>query len=91
MECLLEDSLEISAALNRKQQYLDWLKLENPIIVDASQVFRVDTAGLQLLVSLFQTAKRDGIEIRLHHPSQILRDAIMQLDLDTQFNFKMDI
>ncbi|MDK9761925.1 STAS domain-containing protein [Vibrio sp. D420a] len=91
MECLLEDSLEISTTLNKKQQYLDWLKLGSPIKVDASQVSRVDTAGLQLLVSLFQTARRDGVDIQLCNPSQTFCDAIALLGVDMQLNFKMDI
>ncbi|MBW3695241.1 STAS domain-containing protein [Vibrio sp. T187] len=85
MECVLEESLEISTVLNSKDKYLEWLKQDSPISIDASQVVRVDTAGLQTLASLFNSAKRAGLDISMTNTSSVLTDAIVLLNLEKQF------
>ncbi|MGF1752661.1 STAS domain-containing protein [Vibrio makurazakiensis] len=85
MECLLEESIEISTVLNSKDKYLEWLKQDTPISIDASHVVRVDTAGLQALASLFRSANRAGLVISMKNPSSVLTDAIELLNLEQQF------
>ena len=85
MECWLDESLEISTVLSAKDKYLEWLKQDSPISIDASQVVRVDTAGLQTLASLFVSAKHAGLDINLVNSSSVLTDAITLLNLENQF------
>ena len=91
MECVLEESLEISTVLNSKDKYLEWLKQDSPISIDASQVVRVDAAGLQTLASLFNSAKRADLEISIENPSSVLTDAIALLNLEKQFSSEKEL
>lgn len=51
------------------------------ICVDASALRSIDTAGLQQLTSLFNTAKKQGLTVEWHRPSVELCDAARQLGL----------
>ncbi|ASU23595.1 STAS domain-containing protein [Vibrio qinghaiensis] len=85
MNFLLVESLEISTVLDSKANYLQWLSLAPPLTIDASQVNSVDAAGMQLLASLFMTAKRAGIEITLVHATNTLNEGIALLGLESLF------
>lgn len=52
-----------------------------------AEVTRLDTAGLQLLVAAAAEARRRGRELQLVAPSQVLRDGLQRLGLETHFSF----
>ncbi|WP_295899093.1 STAS domain-containing protein [uncultured Vibrio sp.] len=81
MDCLLGESLEISTVMDAKVQYSEWLKQSSSLRIDASQVSRVDAAGLQLLASLFISAKQLNLEVELSDPSSVLSEALNTLGL----------
>lgn len=91
MECLLPETLDISTVLDSASRYKEWLAEDNQLHIDASQVSRVDAAGLQALASLFLSAKKHQIEIQLIQPTQILVDAIGILSLDDQIGWNSEL
>lgn len=86
MECLLPESLDISTVLDSTTQYKSWLSHAEQLDVDASNVGRVDAAGIQALTSLFLSAKSNQIEIRLLKPSPLLTEGIATLGLNEPFD-----
>ncbi|USD43369.1 STAS domain-containing protein [Vibrio sp. SCSIO 43135] len=85
MDCLLGESLEISTVMDAKVQYEEWLKQPSPLNIDASQVGRVDAAGLQLLASLFVSARNTNLDITLNSASDVLQEGIGLLALQHVF------
>ncbi|WGV98614.1 STAS domain-containing protein [Vibrio sp. YMD68] len=90
MDCLLGESLEISTVMDAKIQYAEWLKQSSLLRINASQVSKVDTAGVQLLASLFVSAKRLNVTIELSESSAVLTEAFVTLGLTSVFNDEMD-
>lgn len=92
MECLLPESLDISTVLDSATQYKTWLGQDsNQIHIDASQVNRIDAAGLQALVAFFLTAKSNQIDIQLVKPTPLLIEGINTLGLDDQFDINSEV
>ncbi|MGC9401950.1 STAS domain-containing protein [Vibrio genomosp. F10] len=90
MDCLLGESLEISTVMDAKIQYAEWLKQSSLLRVNASQVSKVDTAGVQLLASLFVSAKQLNVAIELSESSAVLTEAFVTLGLTSVFNDETD-
>ena len=91
MECLLPESLDISTVLDSATQYKTWLAQDNQLNVDASHVSRVDAAGIQVLASLFLSAKSNQIDIQLVQPTPSLIEGISTLGLDDQFDMNTEV
>ena len=91
MACLLPETLDISTVLDSASHYKDWLAEDNQLNIDASQVTRVDAAGLQALASLFLSAKQHQIDIQLIQPTQVLVDAIGLLSLHDQIGWNCQL
>ena len=90
MECSLPESLDISTVLDSATRYKQWLAQEDRIQIDATSVSRVDAAGLQVLASLFLSAKKHQINIQLVQPTQVLLEAITTLGLREQIEWNCD-
>lgn len=90
MDCLLPESLDISTVLDSASQYQTWLATNKPLNIDASQVGRVDAAGLQALTSLFLSAKSNEVDIQLMQPTQALLEGINTLGLNLQFDINTE-
>ncbi|CAH8192545.1 STAS domain-containing protein [Vibrio aestuarianus] len=85
MDLTLAESLEISTVLDSKAQYLEWLKQNSPLRIDASLVAHVDAAGIQLLASFFMTARHANIDISLVNATNTLTEGITVLALEGLF------
>jgi ABC-type transporter Mla MlaB component len=85
MECLLPESLDITTVIDSATQYNKWLENNKTLEIDASQVVRTDAAGLQLLASLFVSAKNNHIAITLAQPTPLLLTSLTTLGLLEQF------
>lgn len=85
MDLTLAESLEISTVLDSKAQYLEWLKQNSPLRIDASLVAYVDAAGIQLLASFFMTARHANIDISLVNATNTLTEGITVLALEGLF------
>jgi len=81
MECLLPENLDISTVLDSTNLYKTWLSEDCALILDASNVKKVDAAGIQALTSLFLTAKANQTDIQLLRPTELLIEGINTLGL----------
>ncbi|MEF1256277.1 STAS domain-containing protein [Vibrio sp. M260112] len=92
MDCLLPASLDISTVIDSANDYKAWLAQDtNQLHIDASQVNRVDAAGLQALTALFLSAKSHKIDIRLVKPTPLLIEGINTLGLHDQFDINSEV
>jgi anti-anti-sigma regulatory factor len=57
---------------------------DEPLVADAAAVDQVDTAGVQLLLSLANALARQGQRLQLHRPSAPLAEACTLLGLAPQ-------
>ncbi|EMA8958039.1 anti-sigma factor antagonist [Vibrio fluvialis] len=87
----LNESLDISNVVDCKLQYLEWLQQDSKIVVDAARVSRVDAAGIQMLVSLFESARLAEKDIRLENISEVLQEGIEVLGLKHRFMESQDV
>jgi anti-anti-sigma regulatory factor len=65
-------SLDIRQVSELKQQFLDALGVAQPVTIQAQDIERADTAGLQLLTAFFIDARAKGIRITWDQPSKAL-------------------
>ncbi len=87
MDCVLNESLDISTVLDTAEIYKSWLeKSESTLMIDASHVQRVDAAGIQALASLMITAQQNQRPIQFNNPTTILSEGIAILGLQTLFD-----
>ncbi|NVD08632.1 STAS domain-containing protein [Vibrio sp. JPW-9-11-11] len=84
MERLLPENLDISTVLDSTNLYKNWLSEDSVLLLDASNVKRVDAAGIQALTSLFLTAKLNQTDIQLLRPTELLLDSFKILGLTEQ-------
>ncbi|NOH60524.1 STAS domain-containing protein [Vibrio sp. RE88] len=89
MECLLPESLDISTVLDTTTHYQEWFANQDSIQLSANSVVRVDAAGIQLLSSLFISAKKNQRDIQLLKPSEVLVEGITTLGLQDVFDLKL--
>lgn len=82
VEC--ESSLAIADAGALKRRLLEALEQGRPITMDVSDVRRVDTAALQVLVAFARTARRDGVAVSWKEPTPELLQAAGLLGLSTE-------
>jgi ABC-type transporter Mla MlaB component len=82
----LPAELTIYTATETRAAWLGWLAgdgsssgHEAVCEVDAASVDEVDAAGVQLLVALAHSLQRQHSRLRLHEPSQPLRQACLDL------------
>ncbi|WP_277213176.1 STAS domain-containing protein [Isoptericola croceus] len=54
-----------------------------PVIVDASRVTFIDSAGIAFLVQLCRIGQDEGLQVSLHDPPSALRAALRTLELDS--------
>lgn len=90
MECLLSECLDISTVMDSTSTYSEWLKQSTPIMVDASKVMRVDTAGIQALASMFKTAQGTDVDVKLLNATDTLQEGIAILGLGALFQLDQE-
>jgi len=84
--CLaLSEDMTIYNALGLKQQLVGALKKHKAIELDLSQVGRIDTAGLQLLIFAKREALRLNKEMRIVAHSQAVQETIDFCNLAADF------
>lgn len=77
-----EDSVDISGIAELHNQIATELEEGCTISLDASQVERIDTTGLQLFASLFNEAATKNMTINWVNPSDTLRSSASLLGLE---------
>ncbi|UXI03834.1 lipid asymmetry maintenance protein MlaB [Photobacterium sp. TY1-4] len=88
MSFSLGTNLDITQVIELQQQYLAFIRQEPQWQVDGGEVCRVDTAGLQLLLSLFATVDPAERRVRWLSYSSALLDAAVCAGLDEALGMK---
>jgi anti-anti-sigma regulatory factor len=74
-------SLDIAEVQLLYGQLQHLLTKRQPVVLDAAQVERADSAALQLLSAFVQEAQTRGMQVHWEQPSAALLDAVRLLDL----------
>lgn len=78
---VLEEDVSIVQVAILKEAWLPVLDSGKDITIDASAVEDIDTAGLQLLLSLVKTAKDSGRSVTWDGPSEAVINAVKETSL----------
>ena len=70
IEC--NDALDVSLVSGFKVLLQQASGQNSPIVLDASQLERIDGAGLQLVTALFQEATESGLSVSWRNPTEAL-------------------
>jgi len=84
---VLPDTCNISTVATIREDLDGALRSADEVVIDASEVDRVDTAALQLLVVFGIEADRLGRRVRVERPSDAMKEIAVALDLDAQLGF----
>jgi anti-anti-sigma factor len=79
--------LDISEVRNLHKSLSKAMKRKPPLVLDASQVERIDTAAIQILAAFCHSIRESDIEISWHKPSINLRRAAESMGLNTILGF----
>ena len=74
-------SLDISNVGELHKQLSQTLEGGQPIVMDASQVERADTAALQMLSAFCQAARTQGVTVTWREPSEVFTGSARLLGL----------
>lgn len=81
----ITEDLTIYHALEQKQALLDALSTTSELELNLSQVDKMDTAGLQLLVLLKKEAQRAGKQVRIVAHSEAVSSIIDFCNMAAEF------
>lgn len=79
VEC--SDALDVSLVADFKMLLQQASGQNAPIVLDASQLERIDGAGLQLITAFFQEAAESGLSVSWKNPTDALINAADLTDL----------
>ena len=82
----LEGVLDISVANELHQQLKTALNEAKPVVLEAAQLERIDTAALQCLTIFFRDAQQDGINVEWRSPADCLLRAAETLGLSAHLH-----
>lgn len=71
-EIIFNEVMDISSVADIKAQLVEALESGQPVILDATQVERADTAALQVLGAFFHDAETRNQSIQWREPSESL-------------------
>ncbi|SEP79824.1 STAS domain-containing protein [Solimonas aquatica] len=87
--CLqLPADLGIESAVNLRDQLLSHVYDPRPLSVDGSQIARLHTAALQLLLMFWNERRRGGLSTAWRAPNQMLVEAAAMLGLEQSLQLK---
>ena len=66
---VIQGEMIINNIIEYREAILDILTAEKPIRIDLSAVNKIDTAGLQLLLAVKNSRKKDNLDVELINPS----------------------
>jgi anti-anti-sigma regulatory factor len=78
---VFDGSLDIAGAGRLREQLLQALTGKQPVVLDAANVERVDTAALQVLTAFFKDAGAQNLDVQWKEPAQALKNAARLLGL----------
>jgi anti-anti-sigma regulatory factor len=74
--------LDISGARDFYNRLQTAMEARQPVVLDATQIERIDTAALQILCAFFRDAEVNGLLVQWRHPSPALCNAARLLDVE---------
>jgi ABC-type transporter Mla MlaB component len=80
------DVLDISVVAQKYAEFTEIIEKQEAIEISAGELQRIDGAGIQLLVALFNQAEQQGLEITWKDTSESLMDAASLLGVNTQLH-----
>lgn len=86
----LPASLDITLADRLHHSLLERIATERPLSVDGSEVERVSTPCVQLLVAAAASARAHGLPFRISGASQVLTEAVRDLGLTRALGLEDD-
>jgi anti-anti-sigma regulatory factor len=81
----LPPSLDLSEAELLCRELRAQILAAETIVLEGSQVERVSTPCLQILLAAFKSSESRGLSFRLDAPSKVLTDALADLGLEQSF------
>ena len=86
----LSGNINHQTSTEAREQLLAELRHEDPLHIDLSDVTRIDSSGLAILVEVYQFARKVGCEVRLINVSQNVRKKICLAHLEGVFALRDD-
>ncbi len=83
-----EDVMDISIASEFYKKLKKSLEINAPIMIEANNVERADTAILQVLYSFFLEASLKGVDVSWDNPSEKLRLSARLIGVDEALRLK---
>ena len=85
-----KDAISVYEAASLREELLSYLKENNELILDLSEVTECDTAGIQLLCSARITAEQEGMAFELTSVSDPVIDAMNRAGLNPDEFFNLN-
>lgn len=85
-QLLLEKHLEMKNIREIAERFAAALAESAGLVLDGSEVNRIDGSGMQLLLAMVETARLQGREVAWRQPSATLLEAAALLDLEARLN-----
>ena len=82
------EMFDIRVVSEMKEKFLEALDSTGTVTIDACEVDRVDTAGLQIFCAFINDAKAKGVDVQWKDPSQSLKDAAQLTGLTQSLNLQ---
>jgi len=86
----LNKHLDISSIQDLYHILKEAFELNHSVILQANEVSRIDTAGLQLLLSFYLTSQEKNITIQWQNPSPILINISNTLNIDNLLKLPLE-
>jgi anti-anti-sigma factor len=78
---VFDGSLDIAGAAQLREQLLQALTSKQPVVLNAANVEKVDTAALQVLTAFFKDADAQNLDVQWKEPTQAVKNAAQLLGL----------
>jgi len=85
------ENLDIASVSALHGVLCDWLNEHASLALDAGNVEKVDTAGIQLLCSLFVSAQKTPLKLTWQCVSTLIWDTAQRLDVTALLNLTADM
>jgi anti-anti-sigma factor len=86
VEVYVVGELNIYKAIENRKVFLTYLKNNKNILLDLSNVTEFDTTGLQLLISLQKSLKKNNKNLFLRRCSEVVKNILSLLRLEKKFD-----
>lgn len=81
--CILKlpSTLDVNYAPHFYESVKDFMHLDSEVCIDASEVLRLTTPCVQVLLAFFEKLKSKGVNLKIKNPSESFSKSIIDLGL----------